>query len=235
MQLGSLHRYAMQSWSDYFSMRDWLKNYLSSQEGRKVLEVIEKDEKQYAHYPMIPDRYNAYNIKQSDIKVVLSDVYPDVRQPRFDNGYAWSNTQNIWTKKGDTLRYQIERDFQQQITMPYKFDFSNWTQQGVFMPHQHLTIRWRAEIAHPQHYWDNLYWAALRYLVLTEEPKVFIIVGKDPGHLRTKELKELNRKNYKHLILHGLEVGALDRRLNYFYSSHTFLRSKDIEPINWVL
>ena len=235
VRLRNLRRSVMQNWSNYFSMRDWLKSYLNSQEGRQILQVIEEDEKQYAHYPILSDRFNAYNIKQEDIKIVLSDAYPDIRQPMFDNGYAWSNTQNIWTPKGDLLRWRIERDFQQQIEMPYKFDFSSLSQQGVFMPHQHLTLRWRADIPHPQHYWDTLYWEALKYLVLTEEPKVFILICRDPGLFRTKALQRLNRKNYKHLILPSYDMGVFNRRINYFYSSHTFLKNRDIQPVNWTL
>lgn len=215
-------------------MKTWLENYLTTLDGKRITRRAAQEEEEYINYPVPSVRFNAYNIKEEDIKVVLTYPYPDARNPLFSNGYAWSNSQDIATNEGRRLINRIERDYQDQITVKEDYDFSRWSSQGVFLPHQFLTTRWNTNEPNKNIRWDKMFWSALEYLIKQPQPRSFIIVYKESGGGRQfRVLNNINKEYHNHLLIPSRSDAGFSSQYNYFYSANKYLERNNITGINW--
>lgn len=214
-------------------MKDWLENYLNSLDGERILARSKVEEEEFLNYPMILERYNAYDMKEEDVKVVLTCPYPDPTTPFSSNGLAWSSGDGKPTHRSRTLVKVIERDFDNKIKVDGNHDFTRYKNQGVFMPYQHITSRWKTGYPNKYVRWDKMMWSAISHLITRPEPKFFIIVYQDTNFSYTGSILRLNRRLYNHPILLGTREGVFNHRKNYFYNANQFLTHNNRQPIDW--
>lgn len=215
-------------------MKEWLRSYLQSSTGRQIIKRANEEDMKYLSYPMAYLRFNAFDIKKEDIKVVLAGYAP-LAEPNVSNGYAFS-TFGIPNKQGDALMRQVDFSFGYDA-VERNYDFSRWQKQGVFLLNEHLSTRWDLGEPSPYVRWDKLFWDAMQYLVLDPRPKVFILIlGDDPRHAGFNALRYLaSQYGSRHLFLKGKarQGGGFIYDEPYFRLANEFLVANGREPVSW--
>ena len=115
----------------------------------------------------------------------------------------------------------------------YNGSLRRWARQGVFLLNATLTVREHQAASHQRHGWEEFTDAVIKTVSDSCEHVVFLLWGS----FAIKK-QELVAKNRGHLILTAPHPSPLSAYRGFFGCKHfskanEYLKSKDLEPIDW--
>ena len=211
---------------DLFLKEEFEKEYY------KILmkQVVEEYSNNLCH-PKYEEIFNAFNLTNlDDLKVVIlgQDPYHEINQA---HGLAFSvlceklppSLVNIYKEMASDLGVEINQDG----------NLEYLSKQGVLLLNTILSVRNGAALSHKAFGWEIFTDNVIKYLNTIDKPIVFILWG---GNAISKK-KLLN--NPKHYIITSPHPSPLSSYRGFFGSkpfskTNDFLKSVNLEPINWV-
>ena len=211
---------------DLFLKEEFEKEYY------KILmkQVVEEYANNLCH-PKYEEIFNAFNLTNlDDLKVVIlgQDPYHEINQA---HGLAFSvlceklppSLVNIYKEMASDLGVEINQDG----------NLEYLSKQGVLLLNTILSVRNGAALSHKAFGWEIFTDNVIKYLNTIDKPIVFILWG---GNAISKK-KLLN--NPKHYIITSPHPSPLSSYRGFFGSkpfskTNDFLKSVNLEPINWV-
>lgn len=216
------------------SWKDILKDELSKNYFIKILEFLDKEINEgKVIYPGVDDIFSAFNLCPFEtIKVVIIGQDP-YHNPSQAHGLSFSVKKNI--KIPPSLKNIIkELKTDLNISTENNGDLSTWAEQGVFLLNGSLTVEENKPMSHSKIGWEIFTNNVIKYLSDNKENLVFILWGK---YAETKK-DFIDEK--KHLIIKSAHPSPLSAYHGFFGSkpfsrTNDFLKSKNINQINWSL
>lgn len=211
---------------------DLFLNEESEKEYYKILmkQVVEEYSNNLCH-PKYEEIFNAFKLTNLDnLKVVIlgQDPYHEINQA---HGLAFSvlceklppSLVNIYKEMASDLGVEINQDG----------NLEYLSKQGVLLLNTILSVRNGAALSHKAFGWEIFTDNVIKYLNTIDKPIVFILWG---GNAISKK-KLLN--NPKHYIITSPHPSPLSSYRGFFGSkpfskTNDFLKSVNLEPINWV-
>lgn len=189
---------------------------------------------EYRHHTIYPDMYDIFNALRytayKDVKVVILGQDP-YHGPNQAHGLCFS------VKKGVTPPPSLMNIYQELhedlgCTIPEHGELIKWCRQGVLLLNTVLTVRRGQANSHRGKGWEILSDEIIRKLNERIEPIVFLLWGRN-----AQEKKNLIT-NPAHLILACSHPSPFSADYGFFGCRHfskanTFLKSHDMEPIDW--
>lgn len=214
---------------------DWrplLKEELSKDYFRKLMEFVEKEYEKYTCYPPENQVYRAFeHCSPREVKVVILGQDPYHGQGQA-HGLCFSVNSGI---KYPPSLVNIFREINEDIghPTPESGDLTHWAEEGVLLLNATLTVRAAEAGSHQGQGWELFTDQVIRLLSETREEIVFMLWG---GYARKK--KKLIDAN-KHLILESGHPSPLSANRGYWFGNkhfslcNTWLKEKGRSPINW--
>jgi uracil-DNA glycosylase len=215
---------------------EWL--HVLSDEFKKpyffaLKEFLLNEKKQHQIYPKGENIFNAFNMTSfKDIKVVIlgQDPYHGANQAHglcfsVQEGIAHPpSLKNIFTELHNDIGCDI----------PVNDTLTQWAKEGVFLINAVLTVRASEANSHRAKGWEYFTDAVIKKISEQKEHVVFILWG------RPAQMKASLIDASKHLILKAPHPSPLSSYRGFFgskpfSSTNNYLKSKNIEPINWCL
>lgn len=190
-------------------------------EERKTKTIFPKEENVFKAFELTPFE----NVK---CVIVGQDPYYNINQA---NGLAFSVNKGIKLPPSLVNIYKEAND-DVGIEIPNHGDLSSWAMQGVFLLNTILTVEEGKPLSHKNVGWEKFTLKVLKILNEDENPKVFILWGKEAIGLK----KILT--NPKHLILEGPHPSPLSSYRGFFGSkpfskTNKFLQENERNIIDW--
>lgn len=215
------------------SWQEILKDEFKKAYFKELLSFLEYEYKTQTIYPKKEDLFNAFSLTPFDkVKVVIigQDPYHGVNQA---HGLAFSvqngikhppSLQNILKELHSDLNYSL----------PTNGNLSSWAKNGVFLINAILSVRASMPKSHANKGWEEFIDSVIVALNKHKNNLVFILWG-SPAIAKSK-LIDKNR----HLILSSVHPSPLSAYRGFFGSkpfstTNKFLKSKNIDTINWSL
>jgi uracil-DNA glycosylase len=196
-----------------------LENFLNKERESKII------------YPKKEDVFKAFELTPFDnVKCVIvgQDPYYNEHQA---NGLAFSVNQGVKLPPSLVNIYKELHD-DVGIEIPTHGDLTNWAKEGVFLLNTILSVEAGKPLSHKNIGWEKFTLKVLKYLNEDNNPKVFVLWGKEAIGLK----KILT--NTKHLVLESVHPSPLSSYRGFFGSKpfskiNDFLMANNRQIINW--
>ena len=190
-------------------------------EERKTKTIFPKEENIFKAFELTPFG----NVK---CVIVGQDPYYNVNQA---NGLAFSVNKGVKLPPSLVNIYKEAND-DVGIEIPNHGDLSSWAKQGVFLLNTILTVEEGRPLSHKNIGWEKFTLKVLKALNEDDNPKVFILWGKEAIGLKRI------LTNSKHLILEGPHPSPLSSYRGFFGSkpfskTNKFLQENERNIIDW--
>ena len=190
-------------------------------EERKNKTIFPKEENVFKAFELTPFE----NVK---CVIVGQDPYYNINQA---NGLAFSVNKGVKLPPSLVNIYKEASD-DVGIEIPNHGDLSSWAEQGVFLLNTILTVEEGRPLSHKNMGWEKFTLKVLKLLNEDDNPKVFILWGKEAIGLK----KIITNKS--HLVLEGPHPSPLSSYRGFFGSkpfskTNEFLISKNRKVIDW--
>ena len=190
-------------------------------EERKNKTIFPKGENVFKAFELTPFE----NVK---CVIVGQDPYYNINQA---NGLAFSVNKGVKLPPSLVNIYKEASD-DVGIEIPNHGDLSSWAKQGVFLLNTILTVEEGRPLSHKNIGWEKFTLKVLKLLNEDDNPKVFILWGKEAIGLK----KIITNKS--HLVLEGPHPSPLSSYRGFFGSkpfskTNEFLISKNRKVIDW--
>ena len=190
-------------------------------EERKTKTIFPKEENIFKAFELTPFE----NVK---CVIVGQDPYYNVNQA---NGLAFSVNKGVKLPPSLVNIYKEAND-DVGIEIPNHGDLSSWAKQGVFLLNTILTVEEGRPLSHKNIGWEKFTLKVLKALNEDDNPKVFILWGKEAIGLKRI------LTNSKHLILEGPHPSPLSSYRGFFGSkpfskTNKFLQENERNIIDW--
>jgi uracil-DNA glycosylase len=215
---------------------DWknhLKDELNKDYFSNICKYIDKEIKEgKIIYPNVENIFSAFNLTTfNSIKVVIIGQDP-YHNPLQAHGLSFSVKKDV--KIPPSLK-NIFKELNSDINIsPTNGDLSSWAEQGVFLLNGSLTVEENKPMSHSKIGWEIFTNNVIKYLSENKENLVFILWGK------YAETKQYFIDETKHFIIKSAHPSPLSAYNGFFGSkpfskTNDFLKSKNINQINWNL
>ena len=192
---------------------------------------VEKERKEKVVFPKKEDVFKAFELTPfENVKCVIvgQDPYYNINQA---NGLAFSVNKGIKLPPSLVNIYKEAHD-DVGIDIPNHGDLSSWAKEGVFLLNTILTVEEGKPLSHKNKGWEKFTLKVLKTLNEDDEPKVFILWGKEAIGL--KKIVD----NPKHLIIESPHPSPLSSYRGFFGSkpfskTNEFLMKNNRKTINW--
>ncbi len=192
---------------------------------------VEKERKEKVVFPKKEDVFKAFELTPfENVKCVIvgQDPYYNINQA---NGLAFSVNNGIKLPPSLVNIYKEAHD-DVGIDIPNHGDLSSWAKEGVFLLNTILTVEEGKPLSHKNKGWEKFTLKVLKILNEDDEPKVFILWGKEAVGLK----KIID--NPKHLIIESPHPSPLSSYRGFFGSkpfskTNEFLMKNNRKTINW--
>lgn len=211
-------------------------NFLEEERKKEYFSKIEsflKEERTNNNvYPVKDDIFNAFNITPlSKVKVVILGQDPYYKEGQA-HGLAFSVKKGVKIPPSLRNMYkELESDIEN-FKSPEHGDLTSWSEQGVFLLNNVLTVRENKPDSHKKIGWEIFTDSVIDYINENCENVVFILWG---GNAR-KKAKKLNKE--KHMILESAHPSPLSSYRGFFGCAHfsktnDFLEKNNLSKIKW--
>ncbi|MCC6722494.1 MAG: uracil-DNA glycosylase [Bacteroidia bacterium] len=195
--------------------------------------LIDEKQKGIIHYPPSQLIFSAFNkTPLSKVKVVIIGQDPYHGQGQA-NGLCFSVNKGISIPPSLINIYkELQNDLN--IKSPAHGDLSSWAKDGVLLINAVLTVRANEAASHKNTGWENFTDKIIETVNLYRENVVFLLWGnfaKNKKHLIDQS---------RHLVLEAAHPSPFSANNGFFGCKHfsktnEFLKSKNIEVVNWEL
>lgn len=212
-------------WQDFFN------NETQKEYYKNLRSFLLKEYKHNVIYPKSEDIFNAFKLTPiSKTKVVImgQDCYHEKGQAM---GLSFSVPDDVRIPPSLINIYkELHSDIGKEI--PETGNLTSWARQGVLLLNACLTVREHQANSHSGKGWEILTDEAIRVLNNNDNPKVFILWGRNARN------KKFLITNNKHLILEAAHPSPLSAHNGFFGCKHfskanKFLEENNLEPIKW--
>jgi uracil-DNA glycosylase len=213
---------------------DWHNHLHATLQSKPFIDTLQKVSERYAKGVVYPAKENIFRALTltsfSSTKVVIIGQDP-YHQPQQANGLSFSVPET--EKIPPSLRnifFEIKRDLGKINNQTG--DLSRWATQGVLLLNTALTVEASAPGSHHQIGWEQFTTAVISALSLNKDYVVFMLWGEKAQNLGSR----LKTKN--HLILTSTHPSPLSAYRGFIGCGHfskcnNYLKSNNIQPINW--
>lgn len=207
-----------------------LKNQIGGDFFFEAQKFVEDESRNAQIFPPRDEIYAAFNlVAPEDVKVVIlgQDPYHEVGQA---HGLCFSVKNNNPPPSLINIYKEIEADIGHVSSK--NGDLTSWAQQGVFLLNSVLTVKNHLANSHKGKIWEKLTSATINYLGHSNEPKVFILWGRD-----ARAMKPFIDQS-KHLVLECAHPSPLSAYNGFFGCKHfskanEFLKRNGKKEIIW--
>ena len=215
------------------SWKELLKQEFNTDYFIKLKSFLIEEKQKYKIFPPGKNIFEAFNRTPFDsIKVVIlgQDPYHGLGQA---HGLCFSVPEGIQSPPSlVNIFKEINEDLN--IPVPGHGNLEKWADQGVFLLNATLTVRANQAGSHQKKGWENFTDAVIKAISDKKENIVFLLWG------RYAQNKEQLINASKHCILKAAHPSPLSAYNGFFGCKHfsrtnNFLKSRNIEPINWDL
>lgn len=215
------------SWKDFFEAefkKDYIKTLKNKLEERKNDGAI--------IYPKEDNIFEVYKmVDVKDVKVVIigQDPYHGENQA---HGLAFSVNEGIKIPPSLKNMYKELENSVEGFTMPNHGYLKKWSEQGVFLLNNVLTVEQASPDSHKKFGWEIFTDNTIKYIDENCDDVVFVLWG---GNAK-KKTKLLNKN--KNLILTAAHPSPLSVYRGFYGCNHfnlinEYLVSKSRKPIDW--
>lgn len=184
-------------------------------------------------YPVAEDIFRAFRIPADEVKCVILGQDP-YHEPGQAMGLAFSVREGI---KAPPSLVNIQKEMLSDLgAAPQSTDLSGWVDSGVFLLNTCLTVDHGKAFSHADFGWQKFTLHALEYLAAcSNQPLAAVLWGK-PAQKYAPVFEKCNRET---LIIKTPHPSPLSAYRGFFGSRpftqvNEFLRSHEVEPINWI-
>lgn len=213
-------------WQDFFDCeikKDYYKN---------LKKFLIKEYKDNIVYPNQKDIFNAFKLTPiSKTKVIIlgQDPYHEENQA-MGLSFSVPNQTKIPPSLINIYKEIISDVGGEKVVI--KGDLTPWAEQGVFLLNTCLTVREHKANSHSGIGWEILTDEAIKVLNKNNNPKVFILWGRNARN------KKGLITNERHLVLEAAHPSPLSAYNGFFGCKHfskanIFLEKNGLEPIKW--
>lgn len=183
-------------------------------------------------YPNDDEIFSALNncpFEKVKVVIIGQDPY---------HGESQAHGMSFSVKKGNKVPPSLKNIYKEQfadlgITQPEHGFLESWANQGVLLLNNVLTVRKSSPGSHRKKGWEQFTDIVIDHLNEEKNNLVFMLWGNDA---KTKCMK-IDRE--KHLVLESAHPSPFSvtkfRGNNHFSKCNEFLKSKNIEVVNWQL
>ncbi len=191
---------------------------------------VDDESKKGLVFPPREEVYSAYNlVSPKDVKVVIlgQDPYHEIGQA---HGLCFSVKNNTPPPSLVNIYKEIKADIG--FVSSQNGDLTQWAKQGVFLLNAVLTVKNHQANSHKGKIWEKLTSATIDYLGHSDEPKVFMLWGRD-----ARAMKPYIDQT-KHLVLECAHPSPLSAYNGFFGCKHfsrtnEFLKNHGKKEIIW--
>jgi len=211
-------------WDDYASS-EYEKDYY-----KNLRTFLVSEYKTQTVYPHVNDIFNAIKYTSlTETKVVILGQDPYIN-PGEAHGLSFSVNKGIRIPPSLLNIYkEIKNDLG--FDAPNHGNLTSWSEQGVLLLNNVLTVRARESNSHKDKGWEAFTGKIIETVNQKSEPVVFMLWGKNAQE------KERFITNPKHLVLKAAHpsplAGGAFFGCRHFSKANAFLEQHGIEPINW--
>lgn len=213
------------NWDNFF------KNELQKEYYLNLNTFLDKEYKEKKIYPPREQIFSIFKeVPLKEIKVVIIGQDP-YHQEGQAHGFAFSVMPGV--KKPPSL-LNIFKEIKTDIgcNIPVSGYLGVWARQGVFLMNTCLTVEDSKPNSHKGRGWEILTDEVIRYIDMDDNPKVFILWGRDARN----KIKLIT--NNKHLILEAVHPSPLSAYngflgCKHFSKANDYLRLNNREEIDW--
>lgn len=196
-----------------------------------LLEYIKKEREGKTVFPSEENVFKAFELTPfENVKCVIVGQDPYYNKDQA-NGLAFSVNKGVKLPPSLINIYK-EANEDVGIDIPSHGDLTSWAKEGVFLLNTILTVEEGKPLSYKNKGWEKFTLKVLKELNKDDNPKVFILWGKEAINLK----KILTNKN--HLILEAPHPSPLSSYRGFFGSkpfskTNEFLKQNNREIINW--
>jgi uracil-DNA glycosylase len=202
--------------------KDYFKHLMNNLEGEYLSKTI---------YPKKENIFNAFNLIESDLKVVILGQDP-YHQPNQAQGLAFSTPRDI---KNPPSMVNILKGIESDLGKPSKCidgDLTSWAKQGVLLLNTILTVEDSKPKSHEKLGWYEFSDNIIKEISDNFKNVVFILWG-GPAH-KKEGLIDCD----KHLIIKEVHPSPLSAYRGFFHSkqfsdTNKYLKLHNKTPIQW--
>lgn len=215
--------------------RDWyelLKDEFEKPYFKELTDFLEREYNEKTIYPKPENVFNSLNYCSLDnIKVVIIGQDP-YHEPNQAHGLCFSVEQGV--SYPPSLK-NIFKELQSELDVKIETgNLTAWARQGVLLLNTVLTVEKGKANSHKNKGWENFTIRVIKEINKLEKPIVFILWGASAQSFS----QYLN--NPRFLILKSVHPSPLSAYNGFFGNNHfiktnEFLKSHNIEQINWNL
>lgn len=213
---------------------DWntfIKNEQENLYFEALSKFVEKERETKNIYPAMENVFKAFELTPFDnVKCVIVGQDP-YHQPNQAIGLAFAVKKGIKVPPSlKNIYKELESDLN--IKTPDHGDISSWARNGVFLINTILTVEDSHPLSHKNKGWETFTLKALKLLNNDNNPKVFILWGKEAWSLKKVLINPL------HLVIEGNHPSPLSAYRGFFGSkpfskTNEFLKNNGREEIDW--
>lgn len=192
---------------------------------------IDNEYKEKTIYPPKELIYNAFKYKDiNEIKVVIIGQDPYFNEGQA-HGLCFSVMHGVEEPKSLVNIYK-ELYYDLEVNPPMDGNLEGWAEQGVFLLNTILTVEKGKPLSHKNKGWEIFTKRVIEELNNDNNPKVFVLWGNEARKLKTLVT------NNNHLVIESSHPSPLSAYNGFFGSKpfskiNEFLKSKELEPIDW--
>lgn len=213
---------------------DWdivLKDCIDSDKFKELMDKVDSEYKSKEIYPLREDLFNAYKMTSyNDTKVVIIG-----QDPYHGEGEAHGLSFSV--RPGNAIPPSLRNIYKELESdvgcyEPLFGDLTDWTNEGVLMLNNTLTVVKDTPNSHSKLGWNYFTDETIRKLNEKDTPVVFILWGS------FAQTKKSLITNPKHLIIESSHPSPFSARRGFFGSkpfskTNEFLIQNNLKPIDW--
>jgi uracil-DNA glycosylase len=203
---------------------------------QNLIQLLRKERKEYLIHPNPIDVFKAFKLTPyNTINVVIVGEEP-YSSTGLADGLAFSVSSLTATIPNQLIHILDEADKDMEMEgRPYNPDLSRWSEQGVFLLNNVLTVRDNQPNSHANIGWERFTQTVIDILAQRFNPTVFMLWGE-----KTHELSSIiqNDTDDFHLIIKTSHPNTLNYEYNFkdstiFRRTNNYLISLGKHPIAW--
>ena len=214
------------------SWKPYLQNEFDKPYFKELVDFVKNEYNTYTCFPPGKQIFNAFaHCHYEDVKVVIigQDPYHGVQQA---HGLCFSVNDGI--VHPPSLK-NIFKELQQDLSIPYpkSGNLIKWADQGVLLLNATLTVRAHQAGSHQKKGWETFTDSVIKKISKNKNKVVFLLWG---GFAKSK-IKLIDTK--KHCVLSSGHPSPLSANRGFWFGnkhfsiSNSFLKSNEINSINW--
>lgn len=213
------------------SWKEALKEEFSAEYFKALKLFLLEEKKHYEVYPKGDHIFEAFNrcpFNKTKLVILGQDPY---HGPGQAHGLCFSVQKGI-RKPPSLLNIFKEIRSEYDYEIPKDGDLSCWADQGILLLNAILTVRKAEAGSHRKRGWEKFTDACIKKLSEKREGLVFLLWGRFAGD------KASMIDENKHLILKAAHPSPLSAHngffgCNHFKTANEYLKSRNVEPIDW--